>query len=295
MKDKLNLFLKGILMGICDLVPGISGGTIAFITGIYERLICAISNFNFKNKINFIKSYFNNNINKGKKIRSEILKKLDLGFLGILFLGIATSIILGSHIISYLLENYFIYLMSFFVGLILVSTKIIYKTIDNHNAKNISFAILGFFFGFALLFLSPKEILNPSYFYIFLGGFLAVSALFLPGISGSFVLLVLGLYEFIINSVKDLFVNFKTLTMFLIGAVLGAFFISNLVSYLFKKDKSLTLYVLLGIVLGSLIIPIMRIIQDINEINYIIIFGLIISIFLGSISGHSIEKFVQIK
>lgn len=273
-------------MGLCDLVPGISGGTIAFITGIYERLILAISEITPKNKIEFLKSI----VKKDKKARTRILKKMDLKFLGILFGGIFISIIIGSHAISFLLENYYMFLLSFFVGLILISSKIIYKSINTHSIQNIGLALVGFLVGFSLLFISPKEVVDPSLFYILLGGFLAIFALFLPGVSGSFVLLVMGLYEHIINSVKDLIHSWKTLLFFGIGAILGVQIISKLITYLFKKDKCKTLYVLLGIVLGSLIIPSVRIIESISEPSLNIFLGIFICFTLGGTFGHYIEK-----
>lgn len=283
---KLPIFLKGVLMGLCDLIPGISGGTIAFITGIYERLISAISHITLQNKFLFWKSIFT----KDKKTRNKIFKNLDIKFLGLLFGGIFTSIILGSHLISYLLENYYVYLLSFFIGLILVSSKIIYKSIKIHNIQNVSFAFIGFLGGFSLLFISPKEVIDPSWMYVVLGGFLAIFALFLPGVSGSFVLLVMGLYEHIINSVKNFIIGWKTLLLFGIGAIFGVQVISKLIKYLFEKDKCKTLYVLLGIVLGSLIIPIMRINEKIIEPSLLIFLGIIICFIFGSIFGYYIEK-----
>ena len=119
MKVNFSLFLKGMLMGICDLIPGISGGTIAFITGIYERLINAIKGFNFRLLVDFKKEY----------------KKLDLGFLIVLFAGIIFSILLGSRIIEGLLTNHYAKTISFFVGLILASSFVIYESIKNHEKR----------------------------------------------------------------------------------------------------------------------------------------------------------------
>tara|TARA_Y100000310_G_C20484126_1_gene716089 strand:+ start:44 stop:958 length:915 start_codon:yes stop_codon:yes gene_type:complete len=272
MKNKILLFLKGILMGICDLIPGISGGTIAFITGIYVRLINAVKAFSLKLVYDLIT--FN------KKELKQDIKKLDLGFLFTLFLGIMVAILAGSRIIKFLLENYFAYTLSFFIGLILASSKIIFDNIKNHKMKNILFGILGLIFGVLISFLVPKTI-TPTLFYVFIGGFVAISALFLPGISGAFILLIMGLYEFIIEFLHDIFGNINYLIVFGLGAILGAFTISRIISFLFKKDKCKTLYFLLGLVIGAVSIPIKKIIEitSFNASNSFIMLGL----FLGSI------------
>lgn len=253
-------------MGICDLVPGVSGGTIAFITGIYERLIKAISYYNPKTKIDFLIALKNKDKNKIK----EIIKNLDILFLITLILGIGTAIITGSHLISYLLENYFIYVIAFFIGLIIASAKIIYENIGKHTYKNLIFGEIGIILGLLLFFLTPGNIQNPSYLYIILGGFIGISAMFLPGISGSFLLLIMGLYEHIINSVKTF--EIKTIGAFAIGAIFGVMIISRIIRFFFEKDKPKTLYVLLGLVIGTLIIPITDLINKIpTDNNYIIL------------------------
>ena len=151
MKNKILLFLKGLLMGICDIIPGISGGTIAFITGIYIRLINAIKNISPKLFYNIFLSPFNK---KNRENLKQDIKKIDLGFLFILFLGIGTALLLGSKIVKFLLNNYFIYTLCFFIGLILASSKIIFDNIQNHKKKNILLGILGFILEFYFQFLS---------------------------------------------------------------------------------------------------------------------------------------------
>ena len=279
MKNKILLFLKGGLMGICDLIPGISGGTIAFITGIYTRLINAVKGFSLK----LIWDIFMYRIDKKEKRLNNLkqdIKKLDLGFLFVLFLGIGLAILVGSRIIKYLLTNYIVYTLSFFIGLILVSSIIIFGEIQKKkDRKNLLFGILGLIFGICFVFLIPVNI-NPSLFYVFFGGFLAVSAMFLPGISGAFILLIMGLYEFILNVLHDIPGNISYFLVFILGAVFGAFSISRLVSFLFKKDKCKTLYFLLGLVIGALGVPLKRIFNNMSfklvEISFMIVF-----LFLG--------------
>ena len=229
-------------MGICDLIPGISGGTIAFITGIYERLINAIKGFNFRLLVDFKKEY----------------KKLDLGFLIVLFAGIIFSILLGSRIIENLLEDHYAKTISFFVGLILASSFVIYESIREHGFMNYLYCFAGFVIGVALVFLNPASI-SVSTGYLFVGGFFAIGAMFLPGISGSFILLIMGLYEPIIGMLRDISGNWQQLAVFILGMILGAFVISRIISYLFKVDKNKTLYFLLGLVIGALGVPVMKI------------------------------------
>ena len=296
MKNKFLLFLKGILMGICDLIPGISGGTIAFITGIYMRLINAVKAFSPSAFYNFFQYTITRDKQKLKILKKDI-KKLDLGFLLILFLGIFTAILLGSKIIKYLLENYFAYTLTFFIGLILASSKIIFDNIKNHKMKNISIGILGFIFGVSLIFFIPKSV-TPTLFYVFIGGVIAISALFLPGISGAFILLIMGLYEFIINSLHNILENINYLIAFGIGAVLGAISISRIISFLFKKDKCKTLYFLLGLVIGAVSIPIKKIyaITLFNLSNSLVMLSLfLLSIFIVLIFSNYNHKLNIVK
>ena len=243
-------------MGVCDLIPGISGGTIAFITGIYTRLIDAVKSFSPK----LIYDIFTYPIHKERNSLKEDIEKLDLLFLLVLMLGIISALLTGSRIFKFLLRDYYAYTLSFFVGLIVASSKIIFSHIQNHNIKNISFGFLGFALGLMLSILVPLTV-TPTLGYVFLGGFFAVSAMFLPGISGAFILLIMGLYEFMINVLNDISSNVSYFLIFITGALSGAFCISRIISFLFKKNKCRTLYVLLGLVIGALSTPLKKILQ----------------------------------
>jgi len=256
MESKILIFLKGFLMGVCDLIPGISGGTIAFITGIYTRLIDAVKNFSPK----LIYDIFTYPINRKADGLKEDIKKLDLIFLLILVLGIISAFVVGARVIKFLLRDYFAYTLSFFIGLILASSKIIFNHIQNHEVKNILLGFFGFILGLALSILVPLTV-TPSLGYVFCGGFFAVSAMFLPGISGAYILLIMGLYEFMVNVLNDIANNISYFVMFILGALLGAFSISRIISFLFKKNRCRTLYVLLGLVIGALSTPLRKIIQ----------------------------------
>ena len=263
-------------MGICDLIPGISGGTIAFITGIYERLINSIKNLSdvFYN----ILLFFITLKKKRLKIIKESWEKSDILFLIILLAGIISALLLGANLIKFLLENYFTFTLSFFIGLIIASSLIIFEHIDEHHHVNRIFGLIGLLIGVSFIFLIP---INPaiSLSYVFLGGFIAISAMFLPGISGSFILLILGLYETMIDSLTNIPNNLNIIIVFIIGAILGAFFISRLINFLFRNYKNKTLYFLLGLVIGSLSVPLKRIYQTtifrIDTIAFIVTFFLL--------------------
>ena len=257
MKDKLSLFLKGMLMGICDIIPGISGGTIAFITGIYTRLISAVKALSPKLIGDSFICLFKRDMKSFNELKKDI-KEVDIVFLIVLGAGIGIAFLLMSRIVKYLLESQFNYTISFFIGLILASSKVIFDNIRNHKMKNISVGIIGLAIGILLTFLIPVNI-TPNLGYILMAGFFAISAMFLPGISGAFILLIMGVYEFLLEVLHNLIENLSYFIAFIIGAVLGAFSISRLVDFLFKKDKCKTLYFLLGLVIGCLSIPVRNI------------------------------------
>lgn len=265
-------------MGVCDLIPGISGGTIAFITGIYARLIDAVKGFSPK----LIYDFLTYPINRKTDALKEDIKNLDLVFLLMLLLGIASAFLVGSRIIQFLLRDYFTYTLSFFIGLILASSRIIFNLIENHNIKNILFCVLGFILGLTSSILVPLSV-TPSLRYVFLGGFFAVSAMFLPGISGAYILLILGLYEFMVNVLNDVLNNISYFLIFILGALLGAFSISRIISFLFKKNRCRTLYALLGLVIGALSTPLRKIIET-SSFQIFNVFIMIFWLLLGILS-----------
>ena len=287
---KLDVFLKGMLMGICDLVPGISGGTIAFVTGIYERLVRDVSkvlSFSVIWEILLISLLF---LIKPRKNRLSDVKKVygmyDIAFLLTLFLGLIVAIILGSRIILFLLDEYFVFTMSFFVGLIVSSSAVIYKRIDDHKVNDRLIGVLGFVVGGLLLFLVPIG-LNVSLGYVFLSGFIGVGAMFLPGISGSYLLYILGSYEYVLYAVRDF--DFNVIVVFVLGAFLGAIFISKFILFMFKNYKSKMLYFLFGFVLGALLIPIRDVMTE-----GIVWFGVVLFFYLGFIIVLIVSKYEKV-
>ncbi|MDR0969034.1 MAG: DUF368 domain-containing protein [Lentimicrobiaceae bacterium] len=239
MKSYILTFLKGIAMGAADVVPGVSGGTIAFITGIYERLLDAIKSVNLSNMKLFFKGKF-----------KAFWRNIDGAFLLSLLSGIALSLFTLAHLMTYLLDHYPILLWSFFFGLILASTVFVGKDV-RWNWKTILFFLL--FTIVAFFVTSPTNVpLNSenSYWYLFLCGAIAICAMILPGISGSFILVLLGQYYFVLEAVKEL--NIVVILVFGTGALIGILAFSNILSWLFKHFKMLTLASLTGFMFGSL-------------------------------------------
>lgn len=232
------LSVKGMCMGAADVVPGVSGGTIAFITGIYDELINSIKNINAAS----LKMFFT-----GKW--GEFWKMINGKFLLFLLAGIGISVFSLAKIITWLLVAYPVLVWSFFFGLVLASTWFVGKDVKERNWKT----GLGFLLGAALAFYitvaTPAE--TPSHFlFIFLCGAIAICAMILPGISGSFILVLLGKYFFIMEAVKTL--DLKVIAIFGIGACVGITSFSRLLSYALSHMRNITLAVLSGFMLGSL-------------------------------------------
>ena len=232
------LSVKGMCMGAADVVPGVSGGTIAFITGIYDELINSIKSINAAS----LKMFFT-----GKW--GEFWKMINGKFLLFLLAGIGISVFSLAKIITWLLVAYPVLVWSFFFGLGLASTWFVGKDVKERNWKT----GLGFLLGAALAFYitvaTPAE--TPSHFlFIFLCGAIAICAMILPGISGSFILVLLGKYFFIMEAVKTL--DLKVIAIFGIGACVGITSFSRLLSYALSHMRNITLAVLSGFMLGSL-------------------------------------------
>lgn len=224
-------------MGSADIVPGVSGGTMAFILGIYEELISAISSIN-KDLITKVLKF---------KIK-DILQTFPWQFLMVLGFGIVTAILSLSHGLEYLLKNQPIYIWSFFTGLILASVPTISNRVRKWGIKPYTSFFIGAVFAFILVGLSPSKTPDTPLF-ILLSGALASMAMILPGISGSFILVLLGKYETVLSAVNDR--DFITVGLVAIGAVLGLIFFSKLLKYIFDNYHDLVVALLAGFVLGA--------------------------------------------
>jgi putative membrane protein len=238
-KDYLVIGLKGMAMGAADVVPGVSGGTIAFISGIYEELLGSISNVNL--------GLFKTLKKDGFK---AAWKQLNGNFLLALFIGIFISIVSLAKAIKYLLENEPILLWSFFFGLVLASIIYIAKQITKWNFISIIIMVLGAFLAYYITTLNPLVSESSSSLYILFAGAIAICAMILPGISGSFILVLLGAYKPILDAVTNR--DFKTIIIFMTGAVVGLLAFSKVLKWLFVNYKNYTLAVLTGFIIGSL-------------------------------------------
>jgi len=237
-KDYIILILKGMGMGAADVVPGVSGGTIAFITGIYEELINSIKSIN----LNAIKLFFTGKF-------AEFWKAINGTFLISVFLGVGISIFSLAKGLEYLLNNFPILVWSFFFGLIIASAIYVGRTIKKWNFGTITAGIIGIAVAYFITVISPAEA-NTSYLFIFIAGSIAICAMILPGISGSFILVLLGMYKFILEAVGNFEV--AVILTFMAGAAIGIIAFSNVLSWLLKKYHNITIAVLAGFMVGSL-------------------------------------------
>lgn len=238
-KDYFTIGLKGIAMGAADVVPGVSGGTIAFISGIYEELLGSISNIN----LGLLKTLKE----KGLKATWE---QVNGNFLLSLFVGIAVSFVSLAKAISWLLKNQPVLLWAFFFGLVLASVLYMAKQITKWNAISVVLLIFGAVLAYWITTLNPLVSENSSSVFLLLAGAIAICAMILPGISGSFILLLLGAYKPIIDAVNNR--DFKTIAFVGVGAVVGLLTFSRVLKWLFQHYKNVTLAVLTGFIIGSL-------------------------------------------
>lgn len=241
MRQYIFAFLKGIAMGAANVIPGVSGGTIALITGVFERLINAIKSFDLK----AVKLIFSGKI-------KEFVQHTDLYFLMALFLGVGISIISLAKLLEVLFQNYQVLVWSYFFGLILASVYYVGKTISRWTTPVILLFIAGFALAVAFTIMSPaKE--NNSIWFNFMAGIVAACSMILPGLSGSFVLLLMGSYRLIMIEAVSNF-DFTILIPVGMGAVVGIIAFSHFLSWVFKKYKDQMISLLTGFILGSLAI-----------------------------------------
>jgi putative membrane protein len=236
--DYLVISLKGVAMGAADAVPGVSGGTIAFISGIYEELINTISNVNV--------SLFNTLFKQGIP---AFWKQLNGNFILSLLLGIIISYVSFMRLAKYLLEHEPILIWSFFFGLIIASIYFVGKQITKWNLSTIVSAIFGAVIAFYISSL-PSLGANNSDTFLFFAGAIAICAMILPGISGSFILIILGAYKTLSDALHDF--DVKKIVLFASGAIIGLLSFSHVLKWLFKHYHNITLAILTGFILGSL-------------------------------------------
>lgn len=237
-KDYLLLYVKGVSMGGADVIPGVSGGTIAFITGIYEELINSLKAID-REAIQFLLSFR----------LANFWKHINGNFLLTVLAGILTSLLSLARLMTYLLENHPIAIWSFFFGLILVSSPLIMRDIRRWNMGTAIAFVLGVVIAYTITVLSPTE--TPSNLpFIFLCGALAICAMILPGISGAFVLLLIGKYEYMINALIEF--NVPVILVFAGGCLIGLVGFSHVLSWILTHYRYPALALLAGFMIGSL-------------------------------------------
>lgn len=239
--DKFILFLKGMFMGAADIIPGVSGGSIALITGIYDDFIGAIHSVN----LNVLKEILKGNIIKGiKMIKWEFLIPIGLGIL--------TAIFTMARLMHFFLEEYTLYTWSVFFGLIVASAYVISKQFKMNSTRAISL-IVGGVTSFIIVGLVPVNTPNALWF-LFIAGVIAISAMILPGISGAFLLLIMGKYHYITGMIKEPFAdgNLVGLIAVALGCVVGILSFSRVLKFVLDRWHSGTMAFLTGMMIGSL-------------------------------------------
>ena len=262
LKMNFFLFLKGLAMGAVNKIPGVSGGTVAFVTGIYEDLLNSIKRINFNAfKILFTKGF--------KAFYEEINGK----FLTIVFSGVVASFFSVSLILDSLIEKYELYVFGLFFGMIVGSFYVIYYQLEKITTKSLIGIIIGILSGLLISFAENYNV-GTSDLIIFFSGVIAISGMILPGLSGSYLLLLMGNYTLImVDSVNALyftliesasldftFINdperlylLKVLMLFTLGSIFGLIFLSNVLSSLLKNFKTITISIIVGFIAGSLV------------------------------------------
>lgn len=240
-----TLILKGMAMGVAEIIPGVSGGTIAFITGIYERLMRAIKSIG--------PDAWTAYRQRGVK---GFWAAIDGTFLVVLILGMVGGLVTGAFGVTWLLENHPLQLWGFFFGLILASFVYVLLSVGRLNWGHWIFVALGTAFAFYITLISPAEG-NSSLVFVGLCGMIAISAMLLPGISGSFMLLLMGMYTYILTSFKDVLTTFEmdkilVILVFGLGCLVGVAFFSRVITWTFTHFRKPTLALLSGFILGSL-------------------------------------------
>ncbi len=240
MREHIINFLKGFAIGAANVIPGVSGGTIALITGIFQRLVDSIKSFDlvalrllFKGKI------------------KEFIQHTDLIFLLVVLFGVGVSIFSFAKLLSYFFVNYPVFIWSYFFGLILASVWFVGRSVQKWSLDVILSFIVGTAIAIAVVLIKPASA-NSSFWYLFLSGIVAICSMILPGLSGSFVLILMGEYELVLNAVNDF--NLSILIPVALGAVIGLLAFSHFLSWIYKKYKNQTIALLTGFILGSLVI-----------------------------------------
>lgn len=247
LKDYIMVGVKGACMGAADVIPGVSGGTIAFIMGIYDEFVGSLASVNAE----AVRLLFSGKI-------KAFWKHINGNFLLSLILGIGVSVVALAGLMQMLLSDFPIPTWAFFFGLIVASSMFIIRGISGWKLKEVIFLVFGVVLGVVVCTLSPTKTPDALWF-IFLSGAIAICAMILPGISGSFILLILGKYQYVMECISELVSgvnigsNLVIIGVFLIGAVVGILGFSKFLHWLLARWHKETLIVLAGFIIGSLV------------------------------------------
>ncbi|MGJ8689396.1 MAG: DUF368 domain-containing protein [Gammaproteobacteria bacterium] len=239
-KGRLGTFLKGMAMGIADSVPGVSGGTIAVMAGVYEELIHSLKNLNPVT----LWSYRQQGI-------AGFWHSINGSFLLALLLGIVSALFISANTVLYLLEFHYPQLMAFFCGLVLASTWYLLQHVPRWNLPNGLLFLLGAGLTLLIAFVNPMAT-QVSYWYLFICGAIAICAMILPGISGAFILLLLGVYDFVLSALRGL--DLAVIVVFASGCALGLLSFAHLLSWTFEHYRDRTYAFLTGMLLTSVVV-----------------------------------------
>lgn len=242
MKPFLSTALKGFAMGTANVVPGVSGGTIALITGIYSRLVACISAFATPS---IWKEFFRGNF-------KSWWQKVDGSFLAALFVGLAVSILTFAKVVTWSLVEYPVVTWAFFFGLIIVSTAYMLYDIKAWKIKDFLFILIGLGLGLAFCFLTPTQTPQTGWFY-FVSGAIAICTMILPGVSGSFLLQIFGNYDIVMASLDVTDINWSVLLPFAFGCLVGIIAFSKFLKWLLARYERPTMILLIGFVIGTLL------------------------------------------
>ena len=241
MRYYIVLFLKGMAMGVANIIPGVSGGTIALITNIYEELINSLKNFNLKALNLLFSLHF-----------KKFAEYTNVYFLLSVFSGVLIIMLSIASLLEYLFDHHRYLVWAFFFGLILASVYFVGKKVDNWNKKSYSSLIIGALIAISLSFINQGSE-NSNLLYVFLCGIIGISGMMLPGLSGSFILILMGNYELLmVQSLTPSGFNLTLLLVFGLGSIFGLLSFSHFLSWILRKFKDITLALLTGFILGSL-------------------------------------------
>lgn len=251
MSASIVTFIKGILVGIANVIPGVSGGTFALILGIYERLLGSIGSYGYQT----FRVFFGWLAHPGSPERKTALgaefRRTDSAWLLLLLAGTGVAILASSRLIVFLLDEHLAPTLSFFIGLIIPSILVPYGLLARKGIREVISCLVAAacLVGLTLLF-DPRAQANGGLPFLFISGVLAISAMILPGVSGSFILMVLGEYRSVLDSINHM--DWLRLAVFAAGCILGVLAFVRLLNYLLKRYHDVTMAFLIGLILGSL-------------------------------------------